>query len=1021
MITRIKKYWCKARCLLIALCMFWLFLPPLQAQALSDSDSGTYGTLQWSVSDAILTISGTGEMEPAKNGAYPWKNCSYTEITVEEGVTSIAAYAFSGDTKPDFTTPVITSVSLPETLTAIGDGAFLRTPIQKITIPANVETIGKYPFQDCFRLEQITFLNDLETVRSDFFVGCDFLWGVQLPETVTVIEDSAFADSVCDMIEVNLPSHLEYIGANAFARYAVAIPLVLPDSVTTIYDNSFGVCGTIIIGAGLQEIRSSSDHSSLQDVDALEEIQVSEDNPYFTAKDGVLYNKDMTVILDVAPEHEFPDGVLTIPATVTEIRTPITSSNVKSFAVEDGNPVFSTENGILTDLTHTQLLQFPNGSAESTCTISAPFTEIGAYAFYKTPLQRITLSDSITAIGEYAFAYSDLTAVFLPDTLQTIGASAFFQTQMKTACIPASVTTIGSQAFNGEQYLSLTFLHTKIAVIDTFAEDLSNCGIFYGYLGSPIADLFPDRFQQLTTSKSSTCGTSLTWSMTGDTLTISGSGAMQERTADSYPWSSLQFTKVCFSGTNITIAANAFTAQDNLCVLDLTGVTEIGKAAFQDCTSLVYISGSDSVSWIDQDAFSGTPWLQYPDQHADTGTGIAVLGSVMINVDSTDGEVIIPNGITYVAANACKNANPRILYVPKNGVQYHETAFAGSHIEHVRWNGQTTDIPIGDFKNAGKLRKEIEVYDTSGKLTKAWGYTKDNSAMSLANALYNTPYMNTLIDSYCYNILISSHCNAGMADAGIINAIYQHVRQNTVYGYSYIENPYGDVKGKTGTWSFCNYFSNNAIGPVTAGVGVCSAYTELIEKMIEQVQQRNMSATLQTFRKTGANHVWNIIGLNVGTSSEKWYYLDATNGLFLVGYENPRLSNSAALFAYTNIPKNADGTYSITASGGKTIKLQGSDYVLQASDTTYNISSGGTPSRGDINGDKNIDANDAYLTLTAYAKQSVGTSTGFTNAQLSAMDVDQNGSINANDAYYILCYYTRHSVGTDCSWDTIIS
>ena len=293
--------------------------------------------------------------------------------------------------------------------------------------------------------------------------------------------------------------------------------------------------------------------------------------------------------------------------------------------------------------------------------------------------------------------------------------------------------------------------------------------------------------------------------------------------------------------------------------------------------------------------------------------------------------------------------------------------------------------------------------------------------MSLANALYNTPYMNTLIDNYCYNMLISSHCNAGMADAGIINAVYQHVRQNTVYGYSYIEDPYGDVKRKTGTWSFCNYFSNNAIGPVTAGVGVCSAYTELIEKMIEQVQQRNMSATLQTFRKNGANHVWNIIGLNVGTSSEKWYYLDATNGLFLVGYENPRLSNSAALFAYTNIPKNADGTYSITASGGKTIKLQGSDYVLRASDTTYNISSGGTPSRGDINGDKNIDANDAYLTLTAYAKQSVGTSTGFTNAQLSAMDVDQNGSINANDAYYILCYYTRHSVGTDCSWDTIIS
>lgn len=1024
MITTLKKIWCKGLCLLTTVCMLlllWLpILPPLPAKALNSSGSGTFGTLQWNVSNSVLTISGTGEMQSSEDGIYPWKSYSYQEILVEEGVTSIGAYAFSYESKPDEYSSAHISIHLPDTLTAIGDGAFRCAPIQEITIPEHVETIGKYSFQDCAILEHVTFCNALETVRSDFFAGCELLWNVQLPDTVTVIEDNAFAASFsCDYI--NLPSHLTYVGANAFSKYSAVIPLILPDSVTTIYDNSFGLCCSITLGAGLQEIRPSSESSSLQDVEKLKEIKVSEDNPYFTAKDGILYNKDMTAIVDIAPEYEFPDGVLTIPQTITEIQTPICADNVKAFAVEEGNPIFSEKDGILTDLTQTKLLQFPNGSTPSAYAVSAPFTTIGSYAFFKTPLQRITISDSVTAIEEFAFAYSNVTAVSFSDSLQSIGEKAFYQTQMKTAYIPESVVSIASQAFSGDQYLSLTFLHAKGSAINTFAIDFSDCNTFFGYSGSPVATYFPDRFQLLTKSKNGTCGTNFTWSLTGDTLTISGSGAMSECTKGSYPWSNLQFTTVCLNGTNIKIAPNAFAAQSNLCVLNLSGVTEIGESAFQDCTSLMYIYDSTSVSWVDQNAFDNTPWLEYPDQHADTGTDIAVLGRVLVGFDSNINEIVIPNGITYVAAYACKNANPKILYVPKTGIQYHTTALDKSYIEHVRWNGQTSDLSVSDFKNAGNLRKEIEVYDASGSRIKAWGYTKDNSTMSLANALYGTTYMNTLIDNYCNSVLIGGHCNLDMTDAGIINVIYRHIRQNTVYGNCYIEDAHGDVKGTTSTWTFSTYLTNNAIGPVTANTGVCSAYTEFVEKMIEQVQQHNMSSTLQNGRQTGANHVWNVIGLNVGKSTEKWYYLDATNGLFLVGYENAKLSGNAALYSYKSVPKNADGTYSITISSGKTVKLQGSDYVLQKNDYTYSNINIGPPSRGDVNGDSSINADDAYLTLVAYARQSVGASSGFTSAQLSAMDVDLNNHVNPNDAYYILCYYARHSVGADVSWETVIS
>ena len=914
----------------------------------------------------------------------------------------------------------LSSVIIPETIKTIDSGAFQNTGIRRITIPETVEYISPDAFQNCKHLLEIIFCNSMEEITSEMFSGCESLWKVKLPDTVTSIGDNAFAGTDIDANKFTFPASLETIGQNIFpATEYDHLSITLPDSVVTIYDNSFSHLSFLYLGKNFQEILHSSDISSLQDQKDLQHIEISEDNPYLTLKDGVLYNKDMTILYEVAPEADIPDGIVSIPKTITEIRPIIYSANVKAFDVEPGNPVYNSINGILTDKSGTKLLQFPNGSTPTACTIPSNITTIGAYAFYQTPLQKIKFPASVTAIEDHAFANSSVRLVMFADGLRTIGEQAFYETNMKTALIPKSVTAIGSEAFWGSSYEYLTFLHPKNTEIDSFADDLSDCPTFYGYAGSPVHTLFPKKFDLLTTTKSGTCGTNLVWTLAGDTLTISGNGTMKTYAENNYPWSNLEFAAVQCKGSGIIIAPYAFSGSTELYTLDLTGVVTVGEGAFQNCTNLMSVIGSSSVSLVSPNAFAETSWLENADQHTEIGKGVAALGSVILRIDQGADEVIIPDGTAYVTEYACRSITIGVLYVPRNGIYYHPSAFVGSSIQHVRWNGKTTDISVGDFRNAGKQCKEIEVYDASGKLIKAWGYTKDNSTMSLANALCGTTYMSQLIDNYCLNVLMGSHCNAGMTDAGIINAIYQNVRQNTVYGYSYIEDPNGDVKGKTGTWSFCDSFSINAVGPVVAGRGVCSAYTELVEKMIEQVQQKNMSATLQTLRKTGTNHVWNVIGLNVGTRSEKWYYLDATNGLFLVGYENTRLSNAATLYAYTNIPKNTGGTYTITVSGGKSVRLQGSDYVLQSSDYTY--SSGGTPSRGDVNGDRNIDANDAYLTLTAYAKQSVGTSTGFTNAQLSAMDVDQNGSINANDAYYILCYYARHSVGANPTWESVIA
>ncbi|WP_298484082.1 leucine-rich repeat protein [uncultured Ruminococcus sp.] len=75
---------------------------------------------------------------------------------------------------------------------------------------------------------------------------------------------------------------------------------------------------------------------------------------------------------------------------------------------------------------------------------------------------------------------------------------------------------------------------------------------------------------------------------------------------------------------------------------------------------------------------------------------------------------------------------------------------------------------------------------------------------------------------------------------------------------------------------------------------------------------------------------------------------------------------------------------------------------------------------GDVDDNSTTDPNDAYLCLLAYAKQSVGSDSGLTVAQMKAADVDGDGSITANDAYYILLYYAKQSVGQDVAWEDIL-
>ena len=131
--------------------------------------AGTCGeALTWTLADGILTISGTGEMTSyAVYEELPWYKYRslITSVVIEEGVTTLSAYAFFGCT-------ALTSAGLPETLTEIGAYAFyLCLALTDLTIPAGITSIGESAFRGCIALSAITFEGDAPSIGENAFSG----------------------------------------------------------------------------------------------------------------------------------------------------------------------------------------------------------------------------------------------------------------------------------------------------------------------------------------------------------------------------------------------------------------------------------------------------------------------------------------------------------------------------------------------------------------------------------------------------------------------------------------------------------------------------------------------------------------------------------------------------------------------------------------------------------------------------------------------------------------------------------
>lgn len=126
-------------------------------------------------------------------------------------VTKIGDYAFIESN--------VGSITLPNSITAIGNGAFSYTHnLQTMTIPSGVTDFGEgETFIYSESLQSVVVSEGVTTIPDDFVNQCRALTSVSIPEGVTSIGVTAFGGCTA-LTEVVIPSTVTNIDENAFVQ-----------------------------------------------------------------------------------------------------------------------------------------------------------------------------------------------------------------------------------------------------------------------------------------------------------------------------------------------------------------------------------------------------------------------------------------------------------------------------------------------------------------------------------------------------------------------------------------------------------------------------------------------------------------------------------------------------------------------------------------------------------------------------------------------------------------------------------
>ena len=336
-------------------------------------------------------------------------------------------------------TSLSSNPSLPHIFTGQVKVVDYEGTAKEVTIPTKVKDQGIY--------YRVTAIGN-EAFSGHGKAEEDKLTSVDMPHTVTSIEESAFRNN--NLTEVVIPLGVininddfeDFIGASigAFAfqdNPNLKTVIVRSNNPTSLHENAFGDRNQIDLLVPKDSEDAYKNDNRWKEFRSI--------NPGTFVGDGITYA--ITSIAQGEVEIAGYDTIaassgtevkVTIPQTVTGTDYKVTAIGYKAFFVWY---VSTRQKGPLTRVTFIT---------------PSNVTSIGENAFFNNQLTSIVIPESVTSLGQRAFGDNNqLTEVTIPNSVTSIPQWAFAQCNLKEVTIPANVEHIETQAFFSNPNLDL--------------------------------------------------------------------------------------------------------------------------------------------------------------------------------------------------------------------------------------------------------------------------------------------------------------------------------------------------------------------------------------------------------------------------------------------------------------------------------------------------------------------------------------------------------------------------------------
>lgn len=689
-------------------------------------------------------------------------NTLTTEVVLEEGITSIGRFAFANFQG-------LTGITIPKTVTRIGDSAFRECiNLNKLNITDVESWCGVYfggsnssYANPMYYAKNLYLNNELVTdlvipegvteIKNDVFRNCKSITSITLPSTLTKIGGNTFVGcsavnqtnisditAWCNIDFTFSSSNPTYLSKNLYLNGEPIVNLVIPAEVTEIKPYAFYNCDTLesvtVLGtldkigeqafAGCDNLASIDLGIGCGDIDSTAFSSTKLYNDETNWDNGVLYLNNVLVKAKttLAGDYVVKDGTTAISGSAFKNCTSVTSISMPDTVKTIGEEAFY------------------GCSALKTIELSDNLETLGAKAFYTcSNLTSVSIPNGVKVIDTQTFyECSSLTEVSLGTNVEFIGASAFYWcTQLKSINIPTSVKQIGNSAF----YLCKS--------IDGLVElpNIESIGSSAFYYCSSIDNFI------LSDKLSSISGSAFMYCEGMKTMEIPDSVS--------------------------SIGSNAFYGSGLSEVVFGTGIKTIGTDAFKECDSVSKMTIKDIGKWCEiefSNVYSNLMYLEKP----------VYIGDVQLT-----GDLIIPEGVEYINPYSFMYCDEFSAVILSDTVKEIKTnAFTScSNIKKIIFGENVTTVSSKAFYNCGNISTVAfnEKLSSIGSeafymsiIMNVWYEGEDKSAISInstnTNAFNYATWHNNIdiVDGHVYQYVCSAKCAICNAVRSVSNHSYDN-------------------------------------------------------------------------------------------------------------------------------------------------------------------------------------------------------------------------------------------------------